>query len=82
MITVTASIGISTCPADGADATALLGRADDALYRAKELGKNRHQHFSPTLDRDADHRTVFESERGIVIAQTAPSSPAHEVSSG
>jgi len=82
MITVTASIGISTCPADGADATALLGRADDALYRAKELGKNRHQHFSPTLDRDADHRTVFESERGIAIAQTAPSSPAHEVSSG
>jgi predicted signal transduction protein with EAL and GGDEF domain len=82
MITVTASIGISTCPADGADATALLSRADDALYRAKELGKNRHQHFSPTLDRDADHRTVFESERGIAIAQTAPSSPAHEVSSG
>ncbi len=60
----------------------LLGRADDALYRAKDLGKNRHQHFSPTLDHDTDHRTVFESERGIAIAQTSPSSPADEVSSG
>ena len=38
---VTASIGVSTWlgPNDGPDA--LLRRADEALYRAKELGKAR-----------------------------------------
>ena len=33
-------------PLDGAGAVALIRRADDALYRAKRLGKNRYRHFS------------------------------------
>lgn len=37
----TLSIGIAVCPMDAADATELLARADAALYRAKEAGKNR-----------------------------------------
>jgi len=40
---VTASIGISTYPADGADAQTLLQRADAAMYRAKEAGKNNYR---------------------------------------
>ncbi|MFV3307831.1 diguanylate cyclase [Pseudomonas sp. NY15181] len=39
---VTASIGIATLPAgSGASATALIGAADQALYRAKADGRNR-----------------------------------------
>ena len=49
-ICVTASIGISICPADGTDADTLISHADNALYRAKELGKNRYQYFSAFLD--------------------------------
>jgi len=37
----TLSIGIAVCPTDAEDATELLARADEALYRAKAAGKNR-----------------------------------------
>jgi two-component system cell cycle response regulator len=40
-IQVTISIGISSCPEHGRDIQALVGRADRALYRAKESGRNR-----------------------------------------
>lgn len=40
-IRITISIGISSCPEDGRDIQSLVGRADRALYRAKEAGRNR-----------------------------------------
>ncbi len=39
--TMTASAGVACHPVDGATAAALVGAADAALYRAKELGGNR-----------------------------------------
>jgi diguanylate cyclase (GGDEF)-like protein len=39
-VTVTASIGVSTYPADAADAATLLRHADAAMYRAKAKGRN------------------------------------------
>jgi len=44
-----ASIGISVYPEDGKDPQTLLQRADAAMYRAKQRGKNNFQHFSPQL---------------------------------
>jgi diguanylate cyclase (GGDEF)-like protein/PAS domain S-box-containing protein len=43
---VTASIGIAAYPQDGKDSQTLLKNADGAMYRAKELGKNRFQFYS------------------------------------
>src|SRR5437899_2479625 len=39
--TVTASAGVATLPADGADGRGLVAAADRALYRAKEEGRDR-----------------------------------------
>lgn len=39
---VTLSIGVSQYPKDGNDFSELFGKADKALYVAKEKGKNRH----------------------------------------
>jgi diguanylate cyclase (GGDEF)-like protein len=38
---VTVSIGVSMCPKDGLTPQELLRRADQALYTAKEAGRNR-----------------------------------------
>ncbi len=38
---ITVSIGLACFPADGTQAEALVGRADEALYRAKEQGRDR-----------------------------------------
>lgn len=46
---VTASIGISIFPRDGRDSVTLLRNADNAMYRAKNQGKNVFQFFTPDL---------------------------------
>jgi diguanylate cyclase (GGDEF)-like protein len=40
-VTVTLSVGAALYPQDGEDVHSLLKAADDALYRAKEAGRNR-----------------------------------------
>ncbi len=43
---VTTSIGISIYPLDGTTAEELITKADTAMYRAKQLGKNQFRFFS------------------------------------
>jgi diguanylate cyclase (GGDEF)-like protein/PAS domain S-box-containing protein len=57
----TCSIGISMSPADGVDAETLLKNADNALYRAKEAGKNNYQLCTPSMTRLAAERLALES---------------------
>jgi len=53
---VSASIGISVYPTDGADAETLLKNADSAMYQAKEAGKRTHRFFTADLKEAADER--------------------------
>ena len=54
---VSASIGVSLYPQDHSDADTLLRHADQAMYAAKEAGKNRYHLFDPESDRKAQlHR--------------------------
>jgi diguanylate cyclase (GGDEF)-like protein len=46
-VACTVSIGVATFPRDGRSLEALLARADRALYRAKESGRNRVAEFRP-----------------------------------
>jgi diguanylate cyclase (GGDEF)-like protein len=42
-VSVSVSIGVTVYPGGGKDTTSLLHSADVALYRAKAMGRNRHQ---------------------------------------
>ena len=47
---VTASIGVTVYPADPVDSDTLLRHADQAMYLAKEGGKNSYHFFDPVHD--------------------------------
>jgi len=53
---VSASIGIAGYPADGADAEALIGAADAAMYRAKQAGRNNYQFFTAEINQRSRSR--------------------------
>jgi diguanylate cyclase (GGDEF)-like protein len=44
---ITASIGVSIFPIDANDPDVLLGHADQAMYVAKQSGKNRYHFYNP-----------------------------------
>jgi diguanylate cyclase (GGDEF)-like protein/PAS domain S-box-containing protein len=58
---VTASIGIACYPEDGNDPEVLLRNADNAMYRAKELGLNGFQLCTADLTSRAVARIALES---------------------
>ena len=50
---LSASIGVTLYPNDGADVDTLLRHADQAMYLAKQAGRNRYHLFDPEHDRQA-----------------------------
>jgi diguanylate cyclase (GGDEF)-like protein/PAS domain S-box-containing protein len=59
---VTASIGITLYPADSTERDELLRNADVAMYRAKDLGRNNYQFYTPDLNRRTREMLSLESE--------------------
>jgi len=59
-VSVSASIGVTLFPLDHEDADTLVRHADQALYVAKQSGRNRYHLFDVSLDREvkATHQTV------------------------
>ncbi len=67
-VTVTASIGGSLYPDDGASVSDLLRNADTAMYSAKEAGKNIFVSFSTEMKRAAQERFCLENELRTAIS--------------
>ena len=66
---VSASIGVTHFPADGGDADSLLKHADQAMYAAKHLGRNRFAYFSPAMQARAQERRRTSDELRQAIAR-------------
>ena len=55
-LNISASIGVTLFPVDASDADTLLRHADQAMYRAKDAGKNRYHLFDPNFDIEVQAR--------------------------
>ncbi len=66
-LTTSVSIGIALYPDDGEDFDTLLKKADTAMYRAKDAGKNTYRFFDPHMNVDAvEHLTMRNGLRQAV----------------
>ena len=58
---VTASVGVALYPMDGADHQVLLRKADLAMYKAKELGRNGYHFFTHEIEQRVQERLGLEA---------------------
>jgi len=69
-VSVSGSIGVCLFPEDDVDADTLLRHSDQAMYLAKEAGKNRYHLFDPESDRKAQkHRQQLDRLRTALEQQ-------------
>ena len=57
---VTCSIGVAVFPSEGTGADALIEHADIAMYRAKKLGRNNFQFYTPAMNEESLERVRIE----------------------
>jgi diguanylate cyclase (GGDEF)-like protein/PAS domain S-box-containing protein len=62
LLHLTASIGVSLYPEDGADPESLIQCADTAMYHAKERGRNRSQFFKDEMNVHAAERQIIRDD--------------------
>jgi diguanylate cyclase (GGDEF)-like protein len=61
------SIGIATSPRGSVSAAELVRRADMAMYRAKDGGRGRFEHYSSDMDAEREERNQLELDLKIAI---------------
>jgi diguanylate cyclase (GGDEF)-like protein/PAS domain S-box-containing protein len=66
---VTSSIGLANYPNDGTDAETLLANAETAMYRAKEMGRDNFQFYTPALNTRVHEKFRFQEELRVAIAR-------------
>lgn len=59
---ISASIGVSLYPNDGLDQDTLIKNADTAMYKAKEMGKNTYQFYTPTMSSQSFEKLGLETQ--------------------
>lgn len=58
---VTCSIGVAVYPSESTGADTLIEHADIAMYRAKKLGRNNFQFYTPAMNEESLERVRIES---------------------
>jgi diguanylate cyclase (GGDEF)-like protein len=61
-IFMSASVGIATCPPDGAAAASLIKNADAAMFRAKHNGGNNYQFYTEAMNEHAMETLLLEND--------------------
>jgi len=64
---VTCSIGVAAYPCDGTQADSLIEHADIAMYRAKKLGRNNFQFYTPAMNEESLERVRIESALRVAL---------------
>ena len=59
---ISVSIGVSTYPSDGQDAESLMNRADNAMYEAKQRGRNSYHFFRHEMHARLAERQALEAD--------------------
>jgi diguanylate cyclase (GGDEF)-like protein/PAS domain S-box-containing protein len=67
---VTSSIGIANYPKDGDDAETLIGHADVAMYRAKEIGRDNFQFYTQDMNARVCEKLALQEELRNAIARS------------
>jgi diguanylate cyclase (GGDEF)-like protein/PAS domain S-box-containing protein len=60
-LSTTVSIGITLFPEDGCDFESLLKKADIAMYRAKDAGRNTYRFFDESMNTEAVERLAMQN---------------------
>ncbi|MDA8442462.1 MAG: EAL domain-containing protein [Peptococcaceae bacterium] len=67
-INISASIGVALYPDEGSTEDELLQNADTAMYRAKELGRNRFEFFNLQMKQDLMRKTDLERKMRAALS--------------
>src|ERR1700674_5106165 len=67
---INVSIGVSTYPSDGEDAEGLMNRADNAMYEAKQYGRNNYQFFRRDMHARLAERKSLEADFRCALGRT------------
>jgi diguanylate cyclase (GGDEF)-like protein/PAS domain S-box-containing protein len=59
---VTSSFGVANYPDDGTDVDTLLAHADAAMYRAKEIGRDNFQFYTPELNAKVHDKFLLQED--------------------
>jgi diguanylate cyclase (GGDEF)-like protein/PAS domain S-box-containing protein len=66
---ITASIGVTIYPQDDAEADQLMRHADQAMFEAKQHGKNRIYMFDAALDAEVKTRNLLQERIALALLQ-------------
>jgi diguanylate cyclase (GGDEF)-like protein/PAS domain S-box-containing protein len=67
---ISASAGVTLCPSDGTSSEELMRNADQAMYAAKQAGRNQFRFFTKSMQEDVQRRMqLLQDLRGAMSAK-------------